>query len=95
MRLFLAAVALISITAVVRSASAVSVPTSHGHVPMVETVQQKPEPEAVSEREKREQCFVGCWNSCWGLYCADRCQCRCADARPDYCAKIIWGLRFL
>jgi hypothetical protein len=94
MKLVPAAVALACAAAVIVPASAVGIPRSHSLVPMVETVQQKPPSKPSSEKQKHERCFVRCWNSCWGFHCVERCRCGCSSEKPDYCAKLIWGLRF-
>jgi hypothetical protein len=93
MKLILAAVALVCTAAVIVSASAASLPRSHSLASMIETAQQKPQSKPPSEKQKRERCFVRCWHSCWGFHCVERCRCRCSDEKPDYCAKLIWGLR--
>ena len=80
MRLVLVTAALVGAAALIVPASAVST---------VEIVQQKLQAKSLSEKKKRERCFVRCWNSCWGLYCVERCRCRCSNAKPDYCAKLI------
>ena len=93
MRPHLAALALVCSALLIVPASAVSVPRSDSLASMVETVQQeseKPSP----EKQKTEKCFNRCRNSCWGLYCVERCRCSCADEKPDYCAKLKWGLRW-
>jgi hypothetical protein len=92
MKLTLAVVALLCISAVIGPASAVSVPRSHDLASLVETIQQKPQFKSTSEKQNSEQCFVRCWNSCWGFHCVERCRCRCSGEKPDYCAKLIWGL---
>ena len=94
MKLAIAAVALVCTTVVTEPASAVRAPRSDSLASMVETAQLNPQSKARSEKQKREQCFVRCWNSCWGFHCVERCRCRCSDEKPDYCAKLIWGLRF-
>jgi len=93
MKLVLAAVALVCTAVVTVPASAVEVRSSHHLASMVETVQQKPHSKPPSEKQKRERCFARCWHSCWGFHCVERCRCRCSDAKPDYCPKLIWGLR--
>ena len=90
MRPHLAALALVCSALLIVPASAVSVPSSDSLASMVETVQQEPSP----EKQKPAQCFDRCWNSCWGFYCVERCRCSCADEKPDYCAKLSWGLRW-
>ena len=93
MKLILAAVALVCTAAIIVSASAASLPRSHSLASTIETAQQKPQSKPPSEKQKRERCFVRCWHSCWGFHCVERCRCRCSDEKPDYCAKLIWGLR--
>ena len=95
MRLVLAAVALVCAAALIVPASAVSVPGSSSLASVVATVQAKPQPKPLSEKQKRDRGFIGCWHSCWGFQCVERCRCRCSDNRPDYCAKTIWGLRLI
>jgi hypothetical protein len=95
MKLVLAAVGLVCISVVSVPASAGSVPGSHSVASMVETVQQEPQSRPSSEKQKRKRCFVRCWNSCWGFHCVERCRCQCSDEKPDYCARLIWGLRFI
>src|SRR5262245_19257913 len=86
MKLALAAVALVYMTTVIVPASAVSIPSSHSDVSLIETVQQNPQSKPSPEKQKRERCFIACWNSCWGFHCVERCRCQCSDAKPDYCA---------
>jgi hypothetical protein len=93
MRLVLAALALACIALLIVPASAVSVSRPHSLASTVETVQQKPQSKPLPGKQKHEQCFIRCWNSCWGLNCVERCRCRCSDEKPNYCAKLIWGLR--
>jgi hypothetical protein len=90
----LAALALVCTALLIVPASAISVPRSHSLASMVETVQQESQSKPSPGKPKREQCFNRCWNSCWGFYCVERCRCSCADEKPDYCAKLSWGLRW-
>jgi hypothetical protein len=93
MKLVLTAVALICTTAVIVPASAVSLPRSYNPASLVGIAQQKPPSKPTSEKQRGERCFGRCWHSCWGFHCVERCRCRCTDEKPDYCAKLIWGLR--
>src|SRR5262245_20061017 len=95
MKLVLAALALACATVAIVPASALSVPRCRSPAPIVETVQQTPPSNPSPHKGNGERCFVGCWNSCWGFHCVERCRCRCSDVKPDYCTKLIWGLRFI
>jgi hypothetical protein len=93
MRLVLAALALVCTALLIVPATALGIPGPNSPASSVETVQQTPQSKSLSKRQKAEHCFVGCWHSCWGLHCVERCRCRCSEEKPNYCGKLIWGLR--
>ena len=92
----IAALALVSTAVLIVPALAVGVPRPAGVPSSVEAAQHTQPSKPLTRKQKSEQCFLRCWDACWGLHCVERCRCGCAagqDEKPSYCAKLIWGLR--